>query len=87
MNESDGVQAGPVAIIVVLTILYASGAQGGGPLFTDLAAGAHDARIVTSNPAGMTRLEQPSWRTGIIGVSFRRASKGRGLGFPGTFAV
>ena len=41
-------------------------AMAAGPAFTDLVAGAQDARIVTSDPAGMSRLTETSWRTGLI---------------------
>ena len=49
-----------VAAILPLT------AMAGGPVFTDLAAGANDAGIVGFNPAGMARLTETSWRTGLI---------------------
>ncbi len=48
-------------------------AHAGGPVFVDLSAGAGDARIVGSNPAGMTRLEETSWRTGLI-VSYSEST-------------
>ena len=42
-------------------------------MFTDLAAGAGDARIVASNPAGMTRLDRAAWRTSLI-VSYSEST-------------
>ena len=45
---------GVVAVMLPLT------AMAGGPVFTDLAAGANDAGIVGFNPAGMARLTETS---------------------------
>ncbi len=46
--------------------LAAPPAMANGPLFVDLSAGAEDAGTVSSNPAGMTRLEAPSWELRLI---------------------
>ena len=52
--------------IVCLYFAAAPITYAGGPVFADLAAGAHDARIVGTNPAGMSRIEEVSWRAAII---------------------
>ncbi len=57
----------------LLALLAVSRAQAGGPVFVDLAAGAQDARIVGSNPAGMSRLGTAAWRTGLI-VSYSEST-------------
>ena len=57
-----------------------------GPVFTDLAANTRDARVVASNPAGMTELDGPSWRAGAI-VSYSEStweSSSSGLGSSST---
>ena len=54
-------------VTLTLVACLGSGAQAKGPLFVNLAAGAHDAGTVSSNPAGMLRLEDPSWRARLIG--------------------
>lgn len=48
-------------------------AHAAGPVFVDLAASAKDARIVGSNPAGMSKLEGSAWRTGLI-VSYSEST-------------
>lgn len=58
--------------LAITTILPLT-AMGGGPVFTDLAAGASDASIVGFNPAGMARLTETSWRTGLI-VSYSEST-------------
>ena len=47
--------------------------QAKGPGFVALSAGAHDADIVSANPAGMTRVEEPSWRAGLL-VSYSEST-------------
>ncbi len=54
----------PCSVLAVSLLPMA--AMAGGPVFTDLAAGAHDAGIVGSNPAGMSQLSEASWSAGLI---------------------
>jgi len=61
-------------------------ANAGGPAFTNLAAGAQDARIVTSNPAGMSQLTETSWRTGLI-VSYSESTWEAGASNLGEFST
>ncbi len=62
-----------VAVPGLLLLVFSTQVTAGGPVFVDLAAGAGDARIVGSNPAGMSRLEETAWRTGLI-VSYSEST-------------
>ncbi len=60
-------------IAILLGLMGSALSHAGGPVFVDLSAGARDARITGSNPAGMTRLDEEAWRTGLI-VSYSEST-------------
>ncbi len=59
--------------ITSASLLWSALSSAGGPVFVDLSAGAKDARITGSNPAGMTQLDETAWRTGLI-VSYSEST-------------
>ena len=72
MSDQVGLQASRFLFLLALASLPNSGFANG-PAFVDLSAGAHDAGTVSSNPAGMTRIESTSWRTDLI-VSYSEST-------------
>jgi long-chain fatty acid transport protein len=61
------------ALAVLSAGFLAAPADAKGPVFVDLSAGAHDADIVSANPAGMTRVAEASWRAGLL-VSYSEST-------------
>lgn len=72
MSDQVSLQASRLLFVLALASLPHSGFANG-PAFVDLSAGAHDAGTVSSNPAGMTRIESTSWRTDLI-VSYSEST-------------
>ena len=66
-------KAAPAISFALVASLSATAAYADGPVFVDLSASANDARIVGSNPAGMSRIENTAWRTGLI-VSYSEST-------------
>jgi long-chain fatty acid transport protein len=63
----------PGAVLLVSVPWLPSTGFAAGPVFVDLGASASDARIAAGNPAGMTRLDETAWRSGLI-VSYSEST-------------